>query len=93
MARVSACNVKPSLSDDARDKPAGALTCWHDKLKQGTSYEQAPMYLHACWDWFESLAGGDQEACRTLADVVGSAHKNAEEGMATSLPPAPRCPL
>jgi hypothetical protein len=29
----------------------------------------------------------------TLADVMGSAHKAAAEGMAASLPPAPRCPL
>jgi hypothetical protein len=51
------------------------------------------MYFDACWEWFQTLSRNNQELVETLADVVGSAHKDAAEGMAASLPPAPRCPL
>jgi hypothetical protein len=51
------------------------------------------MYFMACLDWYERLSASDQELCRTLADVIASAHRDAAEGMAASLPPAPRNPL
>jgi hypothetical protein len=41
--------------------------------------------------WHEKLSADDKELVLTLADVVGSAHKDAAEKMAASLPPAPRC--
>jgi hypothetical protein len=44
-------------------------------------------------EWHEKLSAEDKELVLTLADVVGSAHKDAAEGMAASLAPAPRCPL
>jgi hypothetical protein len=44
-------------------------------------------------EWHEALSADDQELCLSLADVTGSAHKDAAESMAASLPPAPRCPL
>jgi hypothetical protein len=91
MAR-SARNVRPSLSDDPRDKLAAALNWSYGKLK-GSTYNRAPMYFDACREWHEKLSEDDQETCRTLVDVMASAHKGAAEGMAASLPPAPRCPL
>jgi len=51
------------------------------------------MYFDACWLWFQKLPGDEQDAVRTIADVVGSAHKGAALGMAASLPSAPRCPF
>jgi hypothetical protein len=70
-----------------------ALNCWVGNLKHGKAYENAPMYFAACWEWFEALSADDQELVRTLADVVGSAHKTAAEDLAAALPAAPRCPL
>ena len=92
MARTSARNVRPSLSDDPRDKLAAALNCWCGMFKKGTSYERAAMYFDACWEWFQALPEQDQETVLAFA-VVGSARKGAAESMAASLPAAPRCPL
>jgi hypothetical protein len=91
MARAFA-RVRPSLSDDPHDKRLAALNCWYGLFKKGISYERAPMYFDACWEWFQALPEEDQETVLTLA-VVGGAHKGAAEGMAAHLPPAPRCPL
>jgi len=43
----------------------------------------------ACWEWYGKLSADDQELVATIADVTAA----AAEGMAASLPPAPRCPL
>ena len=51
------------------------------------------MYFDACLAWHEKLSADDKETVLTLAGVMASAHKEAAEGMAASLPPAPRCPL
>jgi hypothetical protein len=51
------------------------------------------MYFDACLEWRERLSPDQQETCRTLADLLGSAHKDAAESIAASLPAAPRCPL
>ena len=51
------------------------------------------MYFDACMEWYDRLSPDQQETCRALADIMGSAHKGAAEGRAASLPPAPRCPL
>jgi len=51
------------------------------------------MYFDGCLQWHERLSADDQELVRTLADVMASAHKDAAEGTAAALPPAPRCPL
>jgi hypothetical protein len=92
MARTSTRKVRPSLSDDPRDKLLAALNCWCGMFKKGISYKRASMYFDACWEWFQALPEGGQETVLTLA-VVGSAHKGAAESIVASLPPAPRCPL
>jgi hypothetical protein len=91
MARKDARNVKPSLSNENRDKLLAALN--HSIARGSPTYRSAPIYFDECRAWFERLSADDQETCRTLADVAGSAHKDAAEGMAASLPPAPQCPL
>jgi hypothetical protein len=93
MARTSARNVRPSLSNDPRDKLLAALNWPTGKFRQGRDYEQAPMYFDACFEWFKALSAAEEETVFTLADVVGSAHKGAAESIAAHLPPAPRCPL
>jgi hypothetical protein len=93
MARTEARNVRPSLSEDPRDKLLAALNWSHGKLKHGAAYGVAPMYFDACLEWHQALSADDQETVLTLADVMGSAHKGAAESMAASLPPAPRCPI
>jgi len=93
MARKDARNVSPSLSDAPRDKLAAALGWHYGQFKQSREYQIAPIYFDMLVEWHEKLSDGDKELVLTLADVVGSAHKDAAEGMAASLPPAPRCPL
>jgi len=93
MARRDARNVNPSPSSEPRDKLLAALNWPTGKLRRGADYDRAPMYFDACWEWFQRLSAEDQELVPTLADVMGSAHKDAAEKMAASLPPAPRCPL
>jgi hypothetical protein len=93
MARSSARNVNPSLSSDARDKLHAALNWLYGKLKETRTFEQAPIYFMACLEWYKKLSAADHELVATLADVIGSARKSAAEGMAASLPPAPRNPL
>ena len=93
MARSDARNVNPSLSSDPRDKLLAALNWHYGKLKRGAECDRAPIYFDGCWEWFQRLSAEDQDLVLTLADVMASAHKDAAEGMAASLPPAPRCPL
>jgi hypothetical protein len=90
MARTSARNVRPSLSDDPRDKLAAALGWHYGRFKESREYQMAPIYFDMLVEWHEKLTPDQQETC---LDVIASAHKGAAEGMAASLPPAPRCPL
>jgi hypothetical protein len=93
MAHTSARNVRPSMSDDARDKLLDALNGPYGRMKHTDTYGRAPMYCEMCWEWHDKLTPDQQKTCLTLADVMASAHKGAAEGMAAHLPPAPRCPL
>jgi hypothetical protein len=93
MARRNTRNVVPSPSNDARDKLLAALNWPYGRMKHTDTYGRAPMYFEMCWEWYQRLSPEDQDAVATIADVMAGAHKDAAEGMAASLPPAPRCPL
>jgi hypothetical protein len=93
MARTSVRNVSPSLSSDPRDKPLAALGWHYGTQKDSAEYQRAPIYYDLLAQWYERLSEDDKETCLTLADVIGSAHRDAAESMAASLPLAPRCPL
>ena len=90
MARSSARNVNPSPSSVSRDKLLAALGWHYGRWKRSAEYQRAPMYFDACLKWHERLSADDKDLVLTLADVVGSARKDAAESMAASLPPAPR---
>jgi hypothetical protein len=90
----SARNVRPSLSDDASDKLQAALAALgYARLRNTDEYRRAPLYYDEVTVWFDLLPADHQETCRTLVDMIASAHKGAAESMAASLPPAPRCQL
>jgi hypothetical protein len=93
MPRKDARNVTPGPSNDARDKLMAALSRHYGKSRRSAEYQRGPMYYDLCAEWHDRLSPDDQELCLTHADVMASAHKDAAEGMAASLPPAPRCPL
>jgi hypothetical protein len=93
MPRKDARNVNPGPSNDPRDKLLAALNWATGKWRSSKDYGRAPMYFDACLAWHEALSADDKETVLTLADVMARAHKGAAEGMAASLPPAPRCPL
>jgi hypothetical protein len=45
-------NVRPSLSDDPRDKLLAALNWSYGKLKDSATYDRAPM---SCRKWHDKL--------------------------------------
>jgi len=92
MARAAARNVNPSLSSDPRDKLLAALNWSYGRYKESTVYTTAPIYFDLCLEWHRKLSD-DKETVLTLANAFGSAHRGAAEGIAASLPAAPRCPL
>jgi hypothetical protein len=93
MARKDARNVNPGPSNDPRDKLMAALGWHYGKARRSAEYQRAAIYYDLCAEWHDRLSADDKETCLTLTDVMASAHKGAAEGMAASLPPAPRCPL
>jgi len=62
-------------------------------LKRSAEYQRAPICYDLCLEWHGRLSADDKKLVLTLADVVGSAHKAAAEGIAASLLLAPMCPL
>jgi len=93
MARSGARNVRPSLSDDSRDKLQAALAALgHARIRDSAEYKRLALYYDAVNIWFEALTEDQRDTCRTLADVIAGPHKAAAEGMAAALPPAPRRP-
>jgi len=86
-------NVRPSLSDSPADKLQAALAALgYARLHGSAEYRRLALYYDTVNVWFERLSEDDQETSRTLADVIAGPHKAATEGMAASLPPAPRRP-
>jgi hypothetical protein len=67
--------VNPSLSGDPRDELLAALNWPTAKFKRSADYGKAPMCFDACLEWHQRLSEDVQKACRTLADVIASAHK------------------
>ena len=50
MART-ARNVRPTMSNDARDKLMAALNWPIGQWKRSAEYARAPMYFDACLEW------------------------------------------
>ena len=87
-------NVRPSQSDDPRDKLQAALAALgYARIRDSAEYKRLALYYDAVNVWFEALMEDQRETCRTLVDVIAGPHKAAAEGMAAALPAAPRCPL
>jgi len=94
MARREARNVRPSLSDDPRDKLAAALAALgHARLRESAEFKRHALYYDAVNVWFAALTEDQRELCRTLADVIAGPHKASAEGMAASLPESSRSPM
>ena len=88
MARTSTPDVRPSLSDDAKDKLAAALNHAH----ADTDGDLGAEYREACRAWFAALTPRE----RTTASAARAAYRrgtvwDAEE-LARELPPAPKRP-
>jgi hypothetical protein len=81
-------NVSPGMSGDARDKLLAALNWHYGKQRQSPEYQRAPIYFDA---WFEGCPTPTRTPCSRWP--TWWAARDAAEGMAASLPPAPRCPL
>jgi len=88
MARSSARNVRPSLSDDPRDKLAACLN--YSATPSGAGKHP---YFDACAQWFKNLSSDDKKTVLDVIDCVASSHSDIAESIAATLPPAPRCPL
>ena len=77
------------LSDSAANKLQAVLLCRYGDRDHDFTRE----HFEACRDWFKGLS----DAQRHLADWIIDAYEDGDEAcaekIASSLPPAPRCPL
>jgi len=85
MPRKDARNVRPSLSDDPRDKLQAAID-------HGRS-DFDPNYVAACARWFASLTPPERAAVSAARAALDRRDAPLAEEFARTLPPAPRCPL
>jgi len=85
--------VRPTLSDDPRDKLLAALSWPYGRMRDSEQYRKSPIYYDMLLECHERRSADDRELVLTFGDVMGSAHKDAAESMAAALPPAPRNPL
>ncbi|HEV8716850.1 MAG TPA: hypothetical protein VGX03_29030 [Candidatus Binatia bacterium] len=76
------------LSGAARDKLTACLN--HANTSQD---KQEQAYFDACSRWFTLLSPDNCETALRVIDCYSGPHRKAAEGIATSLPPAPRCQL
>ena len=87
-------NVRPSMSDDPRDKMFAALY-WH--VQRGSNqYRLAPMYFDALHEWYNGLTLDQAELAGTVHEIYVTPRYGGEKtalDYAQNLPPAPRCPL
>jgi hypothetical protein len=95
MARTAA-TIIPAQSTDAKDKLLACLN-WpvgRMKLKTDATYQAAPFYFDACWEWYRSLSSDQQDAVGGITDAYSMPdRRKAAETWAAALPPAPRCPV
>jgi hypothetical protein len=57
------------------------------------SYQKAPLYFDACWDWYQSLTEDQQDYVLYVIDNFTAAGEAHAKRCAARLPAAPRCPL
>ena len=93
----TARTIIPAKSTDPRDKLLACLN-WPvglSKREGDPSYEAAPIYYDAAWEWYRSLSLGQRDTVSTIIAVWSSMPTSRREAkrLATTLPPAPRCPL
>jgi len=94
MARASARTVRPSMSDDAKDKLAAVMAALgHGRLRNSAEYKARALYYDAVNVWFDGLTANQQETCCTILDAIAGPHRSAAEVIASSLPAAPKNPL
>jgi hypothetical protein len=62
MARTSARNVKPSLSEDRFDKFMAATSWYVGRKKDDPEFLRSPNYYAAVSEWFEGKAPSEGEA-------------------------------
>ena len=96
MARKSARNVNPSLSDDPRDKMLAALNWPIGMSRREPDFARAPIYYAACKEWFDRLSLDHVELVGTVQTIYNTPRYGGEKSAvdyAQDLPPAPRCPL
>ena len=94
MPRPSSRNVRPSLSDEPRDKMLAALN-WAC-TKGGEVYDRAPMYFDACRQGYKALTLDQADLVDTVCKIYNMPRAYGEPvalDHAQDLPPAPRCPL
>ena len=95
MARSSARNVRPNLSDEPRDKMLAALN--QACTKGGEGYGRAPMYFDACRQWYKALTPDQVDLVDTVCKTYNTPRAYGGEPVALDhaqdLPPAPRRPL
>ena len=57
------------------------------------AYMKAPNYFDACARWHAELTPDQRETVLIVQDAYAGPHRKTAEGIADSLPSAPKCPL
>lgn len=88
MARTSTRNVRPNLSDDAKDKLAAALNHAHED----TDGDLGAEYREACRAWFAASAPRERATASAARAAYRRGTVSDAEDLARELPPAPKRP-
>jgi hypothetical protein len=67
-------------------------TIGHLTSKTG-SYQKAPLYFDACWEWHQALTEDQKDWVLYVIDNFTAFGQDHAKRCAARLPPAPRCPL
>jgi len=78
------------LSRDPADKLAA---CLNHSVRAGPEYQLERNYFDACARWWGELTPEQRETGSVVIDAFTHRHRKGAEGIAASLPAAPKCPL
>jgi hypothetical protein len=63
------------------------------RSRNGNTYQKAPLYFDAVWDWYQGLTEDQQDYLTYVIDAFTNWGDEHAKKWAPRLPPAPRSPL
>ena len=80
----------------AKDNPDAAdklMACLNHAVRHSPEYKHHRGYFDACARWWVELTPEQRETGLVVVGAFTHRHHKGAEGIAASLPPAPKCPL